>query len=97
MLDVVKQEYDYVFLDCPPVEIVAYTSIISPYSDLTLFVIRIGNIERDYLPEIEAWYHNKKFGNLALLLNGVEQTNSRYGYHRYGYHYGSYGYGYGNE
>ena len=97
MIEEVKAEYDYVFLDCPPVEVVADTSIISPYSDLTLFVIRVGNIERDYLPEIETWYHNKKFGNLALLLNGVKQSSSRYGYHKYGYHYGSYGYGYGNE
>lgn len=97
MLEEVKMEYDFVFLDCPPVEVVADTSIISPYADLTLFVIRVGNIERDYLPEIEAWYHSKKFGNLALLLNGIDQTNSRYGYHKHGYHYGSYGYGYGDE
>ena len=93
MIDEVKAEYDYVFLDCPPVEVVADASIISPYADLTLFVIRVGNMERDYLQDVEEWYHNKKFGNLAILLNGVESAKIGYGYHKYGYHYGSYGYG----
>ena len=97
MIEEVKGEYDYVFLDCPPVEVVADASIISPYSDLTLFVIRVGHIERDNLPEVEEWYHNKKFGNLAILLNGIEYVKGRYGYHKYGYHYGTYGYGYGEK
>ena len=92
----VKQEYDYVFLDCPPVEVVADASIIAPYADLTLFVVRVGHMEREMLQDIEQWYGDKKFGNLAILLNGVSGKSSRYGYHKYGYHYGSYGYGYGN-
>lgn len=97
LIEEVRNEYDYVFLDCPPVEIVADTSIISRYADLTLFVIRVGNLERDYIPEIEAWYKDKKFGNLAILLNGIERANARYGNNRHGYHYGAYGYGYGSE
>lgn len=97
MLREVREEYDYVFLDCPPVEVVADASIISPYADLTLFVVRVDNLERDLLPEIEQWYHDKKYGNLSIILNGIEQIKGRYGYHKYGYHYGSYGYGYGNK
>ena len=97
MLESLKEKYDYIFLDCPPVEVVADASIISPYADLTLFVIRIGNMERDNLNEVEEWYHDGKYGRLAILLNGIDQSTSRYGYHKYGYHkygyhYGSYGY-----
>lgn len=97
MIAKIKEEYDYIFLDCPPVEVVADSSIISPYADLTLFVIRIGNMERDNLQEVEEWYHDGKYGRLAILLNGIDQPSSRYGYHKYGYHkygyhYGSYGY-----
>ena len=98
MMEKLKEEYDYIFLDCPPVEVVADASIISPYADLTLFVIRIGNMERDNLRDVEEWYQDGKFGRLAILLNGIDQNSSRYGYHKYGYHkygyhYGSYGYG----
>lgn len=97
MIEKVKEEYDYVFLDCPPVEVVADASIISTSADLTLFVIRIGNLERDNLSDIEEWYLDKKYGNIAIMLNGVDSSSSRYGYHKYGYrkygyHYGSYGY-----
>lgn len=97
LIEEVRGEYDYVFLDCPPVEVVADASIISRYTDLTLFVVRVGKLERDYIPEIEEWYNNKKFGSLSILLNGIERTTARYGYHKYGYHYGSYGYGYGEK
>lgn len=97
MMEELKSQYDYVFLDCPPVEVVADASIISPYAELTLFVIRVNHMEKDMLQEVEQWYHDKKYGNLAVILNGIERTKSRYGYHKYGYHYGSYGYGYGKE
>ena len=92
LIEEMKKKYDYVFLDCPPVEIVADASIVSRYADVTLFVVRIGNLERSAIPEIEEWFHNKKYGNLAILLNGIS-SKSHYGYHKYGYHYGAYGYG----
>ena len=98
LMEEVKQEYDFVFLDCPPVEVVADASIVSKYADLTLFVIRIGKMEREFISEIEDWYHTKKYGNLAVVLNGLEYAGNRYGYRRYGYHkygYHRYGYEYG--
>ncbi|MCH5330662.1 MAG: polysaccharide biosynthesis tyrosine autokinase [Alistipes sp.] len=95
MLDEVKAAYDYVFIDCPPVEIVADAAIINRYADLTLFVIRAGVLERDVLPEVEQWYADKRYNNLCMILNGVTDSLGRYGYHKYGYH--KYGYNYGND
>jgi len=94
MLDQLRQEYDYVFVDCPPVEIVADATIISHESDITLFVIRANMLERAMLPELEKNYEEKKYNNMAMILNGTDASNG-YGYHRYGYAYGRYGYGYG--
>ena len=37
MLDELRQHYDYIFVDCPPVEIVADATIISREADFTLF------------------------------------------------------------
>lgn len=96
LIDELRQEYDYVFLDSPPVDMVADTSIIAKFAELTLFVIRIGIMERDHLKVVEDYYTQKKLPNMTILLNGAEQS-SRYGYHRYGSGYGyGYGYGYGN-
>jgi len=89
-----RQSYDYIFIDCPPVEIVADTSIIARHADKTLFVVRVGVMEREFLPAIEELYLEQKLPNMGLILNGSLTATSRYGYSRYGYRYG-YGYGYG--
>jgi capsular exopolysaccharide synthesis family protein len=88
LLEDLRKTYNYIFLDCPPVEIVADTSVIANYADMTLFVIRAGLMEREMLPVVEGYYEDKKFRNLSMLLNGTTAAGSRYGYHRYGYHYG---------
>ncbi|WP_302259849.1 tyrosine-protein kinase [uncultured Bacteroides sp.] len=93
-----RTRYDYILIDCPPIELVADTHIIEKYADRTIFVVRAGLLERSMLPELETLYTEHKFKNMAVLLNGTEGNGSyRYGY-RYGYHYG-YGsnYYYGNE
>lgn len=93
MIEEAKKEYDYVFIDCPPVEMVADAAIINRFVDLTLFVIRVGSLERSCLGDIEQWYKEGKYRNLAILINGTRSAG-KYGYNRHGYGYG-YGYGYG--
>ena len=94
MLNTLKSEYDCIFLDCPPVEIVADASIINKFSDMMLFVVRAGLLERNMLPEIENFYVDQKYKNMSVILNGTSDAYGHYGY-RYGYRYG-YHYGYGN-
>lgn len=95
LLESVRHNYDYVFVDCPPIDIVADTQIIEQYADRTIFVVRAGLLERSMIQELENIYTEKRFKNLALVLNGTISSNSRYGY-KYGYKYGyQYGYGYG--
>ena len=97
MMEEVRAQYDYVFIDCPPVEIVADAAIINRYADLTLFVVRAGVMERDMLADVEQWYADKRYRNLAVILNGTEDASGRYGYHKYGYHKYGYSYGYGQK
>lgn len=98
LLKELREEYDLVLLDCPPVEIVADTTIIARWADMTLFTIRAGLMERDMLPTIEDYYNTQKFHNMILLLNGTIEAGSSYRSHRNSFHYGynsGYGYGYG--
>lgn len=83
----VRSEYDYVFIDCPPVDIVADVQIFAKLADRTFFVVRAGLLERSMLPELEEIYRQKKFRNMAVILNGTVNGSGRYGY-RYGYKYG---------
>ena len=95
LVERLRTRYDYIFIDCPPIDIVADTQIIEKLADRTIFVVRAGLLERDMLPELQRMYDEKRFKNMAVVLNGTEGGSGRYGY-RYGYKYG-YQYGYGNK
>ena len=87
LIEALRPEYDYIFIDCPPVDIVADAQIIEKWADRTIFIVRSGLLDRSMLPELENMYTEKRFKNLSMILNGTEGAGGRYGY-RYGYHYG---------
>lgn len=96
MMVELRKEFDYIIIDCPPIEVVADAQIIDKQADRTIFVLRAGLLERAMLPQVDKIYDEKKFRNMAIVLNGTGSSHGRYGYshsYRYGYGYG-YGYGY---
>lgn len=92
MVNALRADYDYILIDCPPVEMMADAQIVGSVTDRTIFVIRAGYFERTMLPEVERIYNEKKFKNMAVVLNATPSDATHHGY-RYGY---GYGYGYGN-
>ena len=93
LIAAMREKYDYVIIDCPPIDIVADASIIEKNVDRTIFIVRSGLLEKSMIPELSNIYSSNRFKNMSLILNGIEEFSGRYG-HRYGYRYG-YGYGYG--
>ena len=93
-IEILRERFDYILIDCPPMELVADAQIINKCVDRTVFVIRAGLLERTMLPELEKIYQNNKYKNISIILNGTEIANARYGM-KYGYRY-SYQYGYGS-
>ncbi|MGL5920233.1 MAG: GumC family protein [Bacteroidales bacterium] len=83
-----KEKYDFILIDNVPVGLVADSTIISRVTDISLFVLRAGQIDKRQLAELDVLYEDKKIKNMTLLLNGVTQNSKS------GYGYG-YGYGYG--
>ena len=100
MIADLRNEYQYIFMDCPPVDIVADTAIISRSADITVFVIRAGLFDKQALPALDELYASGNYSRMAFILNGVERMQGSYGQHygsgNYGYGYGSYGYGKGH-
>ena len=95
LIEKMRSRFDYIFIDCPPVDIVADTQIIEKLADRTVFIARAGLLERDMLQKLQNDYDTKRFKNMVLVLNGTIGGSSRYGY-KYGYKYG-YAYGYGSK
>lgn len=92
-----REEFDYIFIDCPPLDIVADAQIISQHADRMVFIMRAGLFERSLISEVNALYEEKKYKNMSVILNGTESSDSKYGY-KYGYRYGyKYGYSYSHS
>lgn len=86
-----RETYDYVFFDCPPIEIVADARLLNPFIDMTIFVMRSGLFDKADINVLRAIYNERRYNNLALVLNATDEVHGLYGYYGYGY---GYGYGY---
>lgn len=106
LLAVLREKYDFVLVDTPPVLAVTDPSAVAARVDGVLLCIRVNNKSRldavratEMLSQIEA-------NILGIVVNGIDgSTGSKYGYgsrgyyragHMYGYGYG-YGYGMSDE
>ena len=87
VLQEVRPRYDYIFIDCPPIDAVADTSIVSRYADRTFFVVRAGMLERAMLADLEKLYKSGRLPNLGVILNGTKCAGTTFAY-RYGFNYG---------
>ena len=85
MFDYLETHFDYVIVDTAPVGLVTDTMLISQYSDLTIYIVRENYSDKRVLQVPESFYKEKRFPNLALLLNAAS-NKAGYGY---GYGYGA--------
>ena len=94
-----REHYDYILLDTPPVNLVTDAVVLARRSDGVLFVVRANKSERgavSYAVE-QLGYAQAKI--LGFVLDDVSGGGSGYGYGKYKYkkygQYRRYGYGYG--
>jgi len=69
MLESLKKRYDYVFLDCTPLDIVTDATIVSKLVDLSVFIVREDHTDRRKLRDLEKTYKKGIFKNMHLILN----------------------------
>ncbi len=89
-----KQHFDYIIVDTPPLGVVSDAKVLSEYADLSLYIVRQRFTQRKQLKMLNDIYNEKRLPNLALIVNDVKLKGIR-SYYGYGYTYGgSYGYDY---
>jgi tyrosine-protein kinase Etk/Wzc len=104
LMDHLKNNFDYVVIDSPPVGLVTDAKILNKYADACLYMVRHDYTPKHYLNLIEQLYSNDELTNLNVIFNGLKARgilnsykNGYGGGYSYGYSYGygsGYGYGY---
>jgi capsular exopolysaccharide synthesis family protein len=93
LIDWLKNIYEIIIIDLPPVGIVSDGVPIMQKADYPLYILRANYSRKMFIGQINKLITENKIPNLSVILNGVEMSRLKYGY-GYGYSYG-YGYGYG--
>ena len=96
VLEELKNHYDYVIVDTAPTLLVADSTIITKYADVTLYLIKANYTQKQILTYINNLKQQNKIQNTSIIFNNVGE-NIGYGKgYAYQYNYG-YGYGYGEH
>lgn len=96
-LQELRKQYDYIFVDTPPLGQVIDASVIATQCDGMILVI--GNTKIGYVQERNTVEQLRRSGSriLGVVRNHLEQRSKgyyrskKYGYRAYGYGYGAYG------
>jgi tyrosine-protein kinase Etk/Wzc len=83
LLDNLKNNYDYVLLDTPPVGLVTDGIMAMKHADLSIYIFRANYSRSDFLLNLQRIININKFSNLTMVLNALPST----GEHKYGYGY----------
>ncbi|MBK1442227.1 polysaccharide biosynthesis tyrosine autokinase [Parapedobacter sp. ISTM3] len=86
LINELREEYDNILIDSPPVHLVTDGMILAAYCDVCLYVVRHNYTPKSELKFIDEIYRNHKLPNMNIVFNGVMMTN-HFGYHiDYGYY-----------
>lgn len=97
MMTQLKEMYDYVLVDSPPIGLVADAFSILPLAHHTIFMVRQNYTIRHHLRDLQILLDQRQISNFSILFNDIKRTGPGYGYgYGKGYGYG-YGYGYGHS
>lgn len=85
LIEICREEYDYVIVDCPPINLVVDAAIVAPLCDGIVLVVSSGNVPyrlaQGALDQLQA----TGCPVLGAVLNMVDQKNEKY-YYRKGYY-----------
>lgn len=86
-IDKVREDYDYVIIDAPPLGVVIDAAIIGKYCDGAVLVIEQGVIKRKVVQDVIKQLKRGKVRILGAVLNKVDERIGAYGAYDYKYSY----------
>lgn len=86
-IDKVREDYDYVIIDAPPLGVVIDAVIIGKYCDGAVLVIEQGVIKRKVVQDVIKQLKRGEVRILGAVLNKVDERIGAYGNYEYKYSY----------
>lgn len=86
LIDVVKNDYQYLILDTAPLMLVTDSLLIADNADMTVYITRSEVTEKGYIEFINQNIKANKIHNVGFVLNDVHKANFGYS-NKYGYGY----------
>lgn len=83
LLEELREKFDYIILDTPPVQAVADSQIISTKSDGVILVIRAEETKRDSTKSAVSLLRKVNANIIGAVFNGVDSSRNKY-YYYYG-------------
>ena len=83
LLEILKEKYDYVVVDCSPVGRVSDAYILAKMVDVTLFAVRRGKTNKSFFKSVISQLRFDGIDNAALVFNDVKGREGYYGTSRY--------------
>lgn len=97
LFDLLKEKYDYIIIDTPPLGLVTDAFLLMRFADVKIFIVRQGVTNKNIFGSIIKDLEDRNI-DASIVINGIQTNNGfygkKYGSYRYGYGY-AYGYGYG--
>ena len=83
MLESMKEVYDYIVIDTPPVGLVTDGIMAMKRSDLSIYVFRANYSKKDFLNNLQRIIAINKLERVAVVLNAMPSSRKTYGYGYY--------------
>ena len=88
LIDMLREKYDYIIIDCPPLGAVIDAVLVAKISDGTIILIEADNVSYKTVQTVKKQLEQGDCKILGAILNKVESSGKGY----YGYYKGYYGY-----
>ena len=87
LIHALKQQFDYVIIDSPPIGLVTDAQLIAPLADATMYIVRHDLTPKVYLKQLDVWYRENRFNKLNVILNAIGEGEAYYNSYQYGGYY----------
>ncbi|WP_026632252.1 GumC family protein [Dyadobacter alkalitolerans] len=80
LIEYLRNHYDDIVIDSPPVHLVSDAMIISRHADTTFYTIRQGVTQKAELSFLKEIQEQKNLTNINIIFNGIQRLKYGYGY-----------------